>query len=360
MGMFTNTPLYGGSNHEAPVYEGYDVEFGGGYQAVTEAFEDSLELVKIVCEMDNAELALQSGKISYDRFESVYEAAIGNFFEKAKNALKKLWGKIKAFFESILRRLRAMFGDTKKFVDKYADDLRKLKLNGMKAKKYAYADFKATIDSAEGAKGIAEKEITARINQAKNAARGSKEKMDEFTKNAGEEKSFFKAFAEKIVSGADTNEKLEKGLFEKLRGGARGPEDKKEIDVNISAIIDEVKETPDFIKSLEDAQKDLDEVIKEGLDNIEELATTIQTDGKFTQNKVTKVAGKSFSKEREYTVDTDNQSAAAAAVRSQSSIINTLASVYNKAIAAARTAIEERNAENKKIINDALKYKEKK
>lgn len=357
MGHFTNNQLFSGAQHDVPVYEGYDVEFGGGYTAVTEAFEDSLELVKIVCEMDNAELALKSGAISADRFETVYEAAIGNFFAKAKEALKKLWGKIKAFFDSIIRRLRAMFGDTKKFVDKYADELRKLKLNGMKAKKYDYADLATVVEGLTKTKTIAENEMSHTYKTTLGAVKTlDKGQLDAArTKLKENEKGLFAEMIKATGSKADTVEKLNTEIFRDLRNGARGAEDMKEIDVNISAIIDEVKETPELIKKLEDAHKDITEVIKTGIENIDALASAV--DGAEVKDTSASYDDKDGNT---HVVHTDAKTAASAYIRSQSTVINTFASIANKVVSATRSAVEERNSANKKIINSALKFKEKK
>ena len=126
-------PTYNGyQNYDIQVMEGYDVEAGGDAAAHQEFVQEMVGVYQAMHAMDMAEIelrrnnggvALESCTEGMEEFEAVQEASVQSIVTKVKDALKKLWAKIKGFFKSIRKYFDYLFMSGKDFVKKYQTEI---------------------------------------------------------------------------------------------------------------------------------------------------------------------------------------------------------------------------------------------
>lgn len=232
---FLNTGIYsGGATYEAPVYEGYSFEHGGAQTIAMESFDDNLAVLEALSALDIHILRESS-------VEVVTEAASGGVVERIKAALKKLWGKIKAFFESIIRFFDSLTKSAADFAKKYADKLRKIDLSGFKYKMYNYTipEDPATIAvkaSDAGVGPVADKlnSFTGHDLEAGKAA------IEAIKEGKEDLQGKIRGLYARQSGGLDEGE-FRTALFAYFRDGAESESDKDEVSVDIFAIMDTVK-----------------------------------------------------------------------------------------------------------------------
>lgn len=347
MSIFSNI---GGSTLSVPVIEGYGVESEGALVAVAESFQDRLAVMEAVhaAELINLQAIKESGgavdALEESGYVAAYESAVGNVFEKIKAFFKKLWQKIKSFFHALRRRFDLIFKDAISFVEKYESELKKLKLNGMKAKTYDY-----TIDKSSAIDGV-EKEASTiqegfnrfiKMTSTGNIPEDAKEVFERVVDNAG-----VKA-AKSVISGVNDLEDYDKELFGLFRGGAKGPEDKNEGSVDINKVVSEIKSSKSLLSTIDKASGKVDKRYGNIISAIKEAEKKAQEAIRARED------GRSDTNNKRYELIT---SAASKLTKG----IGSIQSVESKFFTAWRTAVEERNREYKGIIGKALKYKEKK
>lgn len=238
----------GTSEYTHPTFEGYSFEHGGAQVIAMESFDDSLAVLEALSEVDIHILRESSEEV-------VVEAAAKGVIEKIKNALKKLWGKIKAFFESIIRFFDGMTKSSADFAKKYEDRLRKLDLTSFKYKMFKYTITGAPQKDAVKAEDYL-RDIAVQVGKSIDASKTSVEegrKALESLKEQREEKE--EAIRGEFAGGGKLSaDEYRKALFSSFRGGAEGPEDKEEVNVDIFNILNIVKESPKLKKAIEAAK----------------------------------------------------------------------------------------------------------
>lgn len=349
MSIFSNI---GGSALSVPVIEGYGVESEGALVAVAESFQDRLAVMEAVhaAEFINLQAIKESGgavdALEKGGYVAAYESAVSNVFEKIKTFFKKLWQKIKSFFHALRRRFDLMFKDAISFVEKYESELKKLKLNGMKAKAFDYTiDKSNAVDNVEKEATTIQAQFNAFVKNTKgNNAEAIAEARTKFEKSVDEVS--LKA-AKTIISSATDMEEFDRGLFGFFRGGAKGPEDKTEGNVNISTIITEIKSSKSLLKTIDSASTKVDKRYSAIIKEVETAQKEAQDEIRAREN------GSNDLNTKRYENITSVTSKLTKA-------IGGIQGVESKFFTAWRSAVEERNREYKGIIGKALKYKEKK
>lgn len=349
MSIFSNI---GGSTPTVPVIEGYGVESEGALVAVTESFQDRLAVMEAVhaAELINLQAIKESGgevdALAQSGYVVAYESAVGNVFEKIKTFFKKLWQKIKSFFHALRRRFDLMFKDAISFVEKYESELKKLKLNGMKAKTFDYSvDKGSAVDKVEGEATTIQAKFTSFIKDTKSnnmeAINTSKETFEKTVDAAGV------AAAKTIVSTVTDMEDFDKALYGLFRGGAKGPEDKTEGNVNINAIVTEIKGSKSLLKTIDSAATKVDKRYSTIIKEVEKAQKEAQDAIRERENGTNELNSKRY----------ENITSATSKL---TKAIGAIQGVESKFFTAWRSAVEERNREYKSIIGKALSYKEKK
>lgn len=351
MSIFTQT---NNTQIEAPVIEGYGPEVGGLLAAVTESFGDQLAIVQAIHAADSAELtAAKEGTLGSADYEAVYEAAMGNVFAKIKAFFEKLWGKVKSFFAAVRKRFDLIFKDAIGFVTKYEKDLQKLDLDGFKAETYDY-----TVDKLDTERLSTEAQTIINSTLAFTSKSGpvSKEDIAARRKEIDEGIESLKSEARQKIAGAPadaTDAEFSQALFAKFRGGAKGPEDKKEGSVQISKIISEIKDSKKLLKNIEKSAKDADKRYADLVKETDKLAKSVRTTDATGDRKTVdhNINGADTS------VKVNARDAAASLLQRISTLVGNVQAVESKVFTAWKGAVEERNREYKGIIGKALRHK---
>ena len=376
MSNFFGTALTGGSNalpvYDGPVYEGYNVEHGGEFAIAMESAQDQLEIVAALATLDVqttnfVKESMEAGEegLQYvaENFEPVLEAAGGNVITKIKEAIKKLWGKVKAFFASVIRSLDAATKSVEDFVKKYQKQIENLKATGLKYKFHNYT-FDAALSKIESAYGAGtskdandianliektvqnthakdEKDLEAVQTAVEKYREGSDGRLEEFRGNL--------VGASGKLDGTEFREQLAK----LLRGG-KDDSDIEEKDVSLPSIIADIKATSKLTSRISKLQKDADKLFAEAIKLVDRLENAV--------NKAKPDATKNI--EAKHDGATVNLSSAV--VPKASLVASTISrdisgrqAIVNTAISEVNAAVKERDAVYKKIIIKAFSFKKK-
>lgn len=284
----------------APVYEGYGVDVNGDILAITESFDDQLEIVKALHAIDMEELAMRSDvrqlresgadlyaiEVRQQQYEAVTEGMVKNAYQKIKEFFSKLWGKIKAFFASVVLYFDGLFKSSQNFAKKYEQQLKKLDLHGFKYKMHTYTH----LDDLK-LEGGTSKEVIEDVFAELKSYVGRSEKHLEDLRNMIEKQRENKEKVDDelrgkfLKKGPLTQEEFAEALYAHFRNGATSDDDMEEQSVEIEKILSVLKDTK-VKKEVEDFAKKNDEEFSKILKNIGEierkLSTAKEKDGSYT------------------------------------------------------------------------------
>lgn len=231
-------PTYNGyQNYDIQVMEGYDVEAGGDAAAHQEFVQEMVGVYQAMHAMDMAEIelrrnnggvALESCTEGMEEFEAVQEASVQSIVTKVKDALKKLWAKIKGFFKSIRKYFDYLYMSGKDFAKKYQTEIIKAAARvdeSFDFKMYKFDDAK--IDDVDGAK-LYEK---AYLLVCAALVEGHKNNVDvDKVDNETLEKTIYATYRQFILGGGSGDaDDFSKEAFAFFRNGAEDESDKEEI-----------------------------------------------------------------------------------------------------------------------------------
>ena len=352
----------------APVYEGYGVDVNGDILAITESFDDQLEIVKALHAIDMEELAMRSDvrqlresgadlyaiEVRQQQYEAVTESMVKNAYQKIKEFFSKLWGKIKAFFESVARYFNSLFKSSKEFATRYEPELKELDLSGFKYKMHEYTNLDDVDKKVTDRKAKIE-EVFAKLK----AVDGSEEKIEELKKkiddlreNKDENAAKMRGEYVKKEGMRLTQEEYAEVLYAYFRNGATSDDDMEEQPVEIEHILTVLKDTK-AKKEVEDfAKKNNEEfsrIIREISEIERKLATAKEKDGSYTVSH----------SDNEASVPAKASSLALELLRLSASEVSVQKDIEMQFFRAWRTAYAERNAVFKRVCLAAFRYKRK-
>lgn len=360
--------------YDGPVFEGYDESFGGEHQIAMESYQENFEIVQLLSQMASTD-ALVTRKVDVAVMESageavleslmeeqvsVLEAAGSGVIERAKNFLKKLWGKVKAFFASIGRSLDLLTKSGQDFVKKYKKELEKLKLAGMKETMYQYTledlniedAYKAATETTASAASV----VISVLGSAKGmGADDSHDKVDSAISDFRDKKDDrLDEFRGKILGGSATKmdgSDFREAVKKKLRGGA---DDKEERNVNIHAIISELEGTSKLKSKIDKAQREADKFFGDRIKELDNMEKAFNKDGGGAKIPTggTSTASINGLSNAGATKAATVASIISSEVSAKQAIVNTVFSEWN-------SAVKERDAAYKAVIRKAFSYKEK-
>ena len=300
--------------------ESYDVEIGGGFIAIQEAYDDIIDIEDLMCAAEAACVDAYVSEGSSVNFAGipVVENALKNIWDKIVSALKSLWEKLKGYFKTAVQYFDQMFLSAKKFAEKYEDAIGNIDLHEFK-----YEMFEYTINVSE-------------LNGLFGKIKGFANVKLDGKKNKADTRSVTRDCMNAIVSGASNSDAFDRGLFKKLRNGK---DTKREISPNVSDFIKHLKddESKDLVKT---AESETDELIKEALETIEDARKKTEEvpENETAENKTKRINNIENGKLKyKYTVEAK--------------------SIIVKVFNAYKQAMTERDSAYKACISAALHYK---
>ena len=258
----------------------YDVETGGFFLAIQEAYADFAEIDGMCADYNSilvgyaAEGLQKSGRHGMEcamesfQMSPVSEGFFGSLKDKIVKALKALKAKIAAFFKSVIQFLSRIFLSDKNFVKKYKKELEAVDPDGMKFEMYDYSKFGDVVNSIK----TASKNAVNAENAIQNLA-GQSEDTTKMTEKVTE------WFSEAVKgNGIDKTNKQSKFLEyvkKALRGGKKEPSELKIDTSMISHMIDAVVDDT-IIGDVDDMKDDLDKVIDAAITEAESMRDAVQ------------------------------------------------------------------------------------
>jgi hypothetical protein len=359
---------YNNSTVTAPVYEGYGVDVNGDILAITESFDDQLEIVKALHAIDMEELAMRSdvrqlresgADISaieerQQQYEAVTEGMVKNAYQKIKEFFSKLWGKIKAFFGSVVRYFDGIFKSSQEFAKKYEPQLRKLDLHGFKYKMHTYTN----LDELKGVEVSDRKQVVAQIfeglkdfkGESEEDLKGLRDTVDELRNNKDEILAQMRGQA--VGKGPLTSEEFAEELYKLFRNGASSDDDMEEQPVEIEKILAVLKDTK-AKKEVEDFAKKVDDEFSKILKDINDIERKVATAKEKDGSLSVKHAG------HEASIPTKASSLVLENLRLAASFTSASKDMQMQFFRAWRAAYAERDSVYKRVCLAAFRYKRK-
>lgn len=350
----------------APVYEGYGVDVNGDILAITESFDDQLEIVKALHAIDMEELAMrsdvrqlrESGADLYaieerqHQYEAVTEGMVKNAYQKIKEFFSKLWGKIKAFFASVVRYFDGLFKSSQDFAKKYEQQLKKLDLHGFKYKMHKYTNLgivKKLTDQTAQIEGVFA-ELKA-VDESEEKIKELQEGIDALRENKDEHIAYMRGqFVRKEMPL--TQKEYTEVLYAFFRNGATSDDDMEEQPVDIEHILAVLKDT-NVKKEVGNWAKKNDKEFSKILKDISEierkLATAKEKDGRYT------VKHSDF----EASIPTKAYSLVLEGLRLIAGFVSAQKDIEMQFFRAWRSAYAERESVYKRVCLAAFRYKRK-
>lgn len=381
MSNFFGTAFTGSNStvvYDGPVYEGYNVNHGGEFAIATESAEQNLNILAAIAALDvqmtQAVAESMNGVEDYqvEELEVALEAAGAGVIEKIKNAIKTLWGKVKAFFASVVRTLDGLTKSTEDFVKKYKSQLEKLNLSGFKYEMHNYTieslDIEYSSNIVQDAQSVVDVITKAVGSQGgyNATADATLETIDKRISEMRDERdNKLEAFRGAILNQSGkkfTAEEFREEVYKKLRSGKESNE-VEEVSVNVHKIMTEVKETSKLKSKISKAQKEADKTFGDAIKLVDKLALAINKGSSDTSGK-TKVdyknsAGADKTIGGKHGMSTQVASRAATVANHISSMLSAQQAIVNTAFSEWNSAVKERDAVYKKVLVKAFSYKQK-
>lgn len=372
---YFGTAVSGGNTehvYDGPVFEGYNVNHDGEHQIALESYQENFAITQLLAQLASTDYQ-SKGKIDgavlesageavleslQEEREQVLEAAGAGVVSRAKEFLKKLWGKVKAFFASIVRSIDLMTKSGQDFVKKYKKQLEGLKTAGMKETTYNYTldalnieqAYKANTETADAAINRIVNNLGKNIGMGENDSHdGADSAIDKFREGKEERLEQFRA---KLVGGAgklDASE-LRDAVRKLLRDGK---DEKAEVNVNIQAIISDLEGSSKLTATISKAQREADKFYGDTIKSLDNLEKALNKDGADFKNS----KGNSIGKGAKMSSAGSTKAATIASIVSsevsaKQAVVNTVFSEWN-------SAVKERDSEYKRILRAAFSYKQK-
>lgn len=197
--------------------------------------------------------------------------AIKSGFEKIKEKVKQLWEKVKAFFHNVRRFFDGLFMNGKDFATKYEKELKKLNLRGYKYHMYDYSNLDKMLDLVQkGYVKVMASIVGAITNEIEYTEDMFKQKFDE----------------DKIVDlqiksyglNANDEEDLREEVWCFCRGVNSYGDEPDEMNVDISDVVNTLKNSGKAMTALDSAQKASDKVFKQVISGIDKFANKVEKD----------------------------------------------------------------------------------
>jgi hypothetical protein len=224
-----------------------------------ESHQNDMAIFEAVLANDFAEaVAMNEGTLLESELSAITEGSVGDFFNKIKEFLKKVWEKIKGIFKAFMVKLTSVITkDNKEFVNKYKADVLKKDLSKMK---YKYA--KPIPGAAITVKDDVDEAL---INSLKGK---SAEEVNKIVEDRVEDDKLLEdllsaSIGDKSTSAADYAKDAHEHLYEDV-------EEEEGLPTSLlSTIISELTTAKDSIKKVTDEQKRIDKIFSDKIKNVE-------------------------------------------------------------------------------------------
>ena len=301
--------------------ESYDIEIGGGFIAVQEAYDDIIDIENVMCAAEAACVDAYVSEGAGVNFAGipVVENALKNIWDKIVSALKSLWEKLKGYFKTAVKYFDAMFLSAKNFAKKYEDELGNTDLHGFKYEMFEYTINPNDLKSMYG-------KITSHLDVERNGMKQNEELREVVRK----------CYAS--INGASNSEAFERALYKGLRNNK---DTKREITPDVSGYIRTLKDS-EHKELIKEAESVLDEAFKEAIELVEDQRKEYEAgqDGESDDEKSKRINNIANAKLiQRYIVECKN--------------------LVMKAFNAYKSAVSERDSAYKSCIAAALQYKAK-
>ncbi len=272
-GLLSESNTNFSSTDVEPTQNGYDPSGAGAYQIVSESMQEMHRINTAMNVVDYKSIQMLAESQTED-MQALQEGAINDFFGKIKQAIMKMWAKIKEFFSNVRLHLSKVMKDDK-FVSKYKDELMKASTMDFKYEGFNYnidaidigkiqpafeAAFKSKISGKASLDVTSPDNVVAKLkagttDQAKSVKTEVLEKQGELSKEVLDE-------VRKAVVGEGEADEYKTKVLETLRGG----EEKKELSVTVSAIIATIEGKDKGMTALNKAAEAANKAFKAAVD----------------------------------------------------------------------------------------------
>lgn len=288
--------IFGSNNNyddlDTLVCEGYDAEVNGSVDAIIESYDDQLAIMEAIHKMDMEELDLKKEGKDDEEIGELLEGSMSDTWKKIKEAFVNLFAKIRAWIDSAIRYFDSHFKSTEAFLDKYEKELTKLNLTGYKYEMFNYTNMNVVSELVKSKPRMALKEMDEYINiEFENVKKGT-EVVDRTKLNEMHDEIRGAIVGKSKLDASEYS----KELYKFFRNGASDASDKKELAINITSIIAELRAAAKFIPALKDVKKEQDAYEKKMISRIKsaeaEALRELKND-KATSDRITAVARES-------------------------------------------------------------------
>lgn len=365
-----------GSFGKANLKHSYDHENGAGLIAMesAEALRDIFEAEFYVPNTCTIAAALEGASCVEESSQAaIMEASVKGAFERIKKFFSDLKAKVLEFLHQIKRFLLGIFASDKKWIKDYKKDLEKLSdndLKGYEVKMYEYDPKKMmALNKLEIA--AYQDDLMAKtklwITMADDAVKSDRHLDESDMDDKFNDK--YESELKKLFDTTDPDE-IQSAAWSKMRSGAKSADDKKTISIGrtqISEYIKAIENAEADVKSFDDSittvSKSYTKCINfindcaNKVDNAKVVGTNISGhDIKEIDRKSIGLSEKDDSGSTNRRMGSNAAQSYATALRKMSAYTSKMQTANNAVFTAAKTALQERNREYKKVLVGAFGY----
>lgn len=327
--IFTPNTHFAGADIDVPVAEGY-THNTGVVQAMLENVQNHTAIFNALIGNDFMELHAMHNPdaLNESQIEAIYEASTGGFLQKVIEFIKKAWEKIKGFFKSFWDTIRAMLTrDNKELVGKFKSQVLKKDLSKMTYSYRKPTGKQIDVVSVEKADALSKSSASDITKLASMRTEDLQKLREQVGSNETKEKALGLSIGQSSgVSFADYAKESMDYMFEES--------DKEEGlgSDRLTSIMIELTESSKTLKAIKKNEDDVNKIFKK------ELAALEKSRKAVNDTIPTKSTSASTFKhgEKEIGTASDNKERTniSLAISTVYSKINTVQTVFNKAIGA--------------------------
>lgn len=253
---------------------GYAASGAGAMQIVSESNVEMHNISKAMNAVDYQSITLLA-ESNVEEMQELQEAAMNGVFGKIKQAIMKMWSKIKEFFSNVQLHLSKVMKDDK-FLNKYKAELQKASTLDFEYEGFDYkldainldtisSTFQASFNSHVAGKAhvklddpstVVSKLHSMGSESAKAAKTDVLEKRGELTKEV------FDEVRKAVVGGDGEQGEYKTQVLNKLRGG----EEKKKISVSVSDIMATIEGKDKSLAAIKKSSEAANKAFKQAVD----------------------------------------------------------------------------------------------
>lgn len=302
-GLLSESTNFGSNIEVEPTSNGYDASGAGALQIVSESMQEMHRINTAMNVVDYQSIQMLAESRTED-MQNLQEGAISGFFTKIKQAVMKMWSKIKEFFSNVRLHLSKVMKDDK-FLTKYKDELAKASTMDFKYEGYNYNIDAIDIDkvypafdkafkdkvSSKASLDVTNAETVVSRLKAGTTEDAKKVKTEVLEKQSDLSTEVLDAVRTAVVGEGEADEYKSK-VLEKLRGS----DEKSELSISVSNIIATIEGKDKGITALTKASTAADKAFKAAIDWISKAEKAVNNNvGKITADEEKSGARDAFS-----------------------------------------------------------------